>query len=85
MKQVITLRKSLRNVKSEGVISLFDSKSVGENYNLFDPTVMDEISKMKEKNIAVEILKKLMPNRWLYLNGPMSSNRRSFPIRLQNS
>ena len=48
------------SVQSDGVISLFDSKSVGENFNLFDPKVLDEISKMKEKNIAVEILKKLM-------------------------
>ena len=39
---------------------MFDSKSVGENFNIFDPAVLDEISKMKEKNIAVEILKKLM-------------------------
>ena len=31
-----------------------------ENISLFDPAVLDEISKMKEKNIAVEILKKLM-------------------------
>ncbi len=43
-------------VQSEGVISLFDSKkTAGENFNLFDPAVLEEISKMKEKNIAVEI------------------------------
>ena len=36
------------SIQSQGVISLFD------------PAVLDEISKMKEKNIAVEILKKLM-------------------------
>jgi len=48
------------SIQSEGVISLFDSKSAGENISLFDPAVLEEISKMKEKNIAVEILKKLM-------------------------
>lgn len=48
-------------VQSEGVINLFDSsKTGGENFSLFDPAVLDEISGMKEKNIAVEILKKLM-------------------------
>ena len=48
-------------VQSEGVINLFDSSKVGgESFNLFDPKVLDEISRMKEKNIAVEILKKLM-------------------------
>ena len=43
-------------VQSEGVINLFDSsKTGGENFSLFDPAVLDEISRMKEKNIAVEI------------------------------
>src|SRR5699024_11267276 len=42
------------------LISLFDSKASGENFSLFDPAIIEEISKMKEKNIAVEILKKLM-------------------------
>ncbi len=48
------------SIQSEGVISLFDSRSVGENFSLFDPSVLEEISKMKQKNIAVEILKKLL-------------------------
>ena len=55
------------SIQSQGVISLFDSKQADENISLFDPAVLDEISKMKEKNIAVEILKKLMAeqNNWL--------------------
>ena len=48
------------SIQSQDVISLFDSKKADENISLFDPAVLDEISKMKEKNIAVEILKKLM-------------------------
>ncbi len=48
------------SIQSEGVISLFDSRNVGENFSLFDPDVLEEISKMKQKNIAVEILKKLL-------------------------
>lgn len=48
-------------VQSEGVINLFDSSEmVGEEFSLFAPAVLDEIARMKEKNIAVEILKKLM-------------------------
>lgn len=48
-------------IQCNGVISLFDSsKAKGEIFSLFDPRVLDEISKMKEKNIAVEMLKKLM-------------------------
>ncbi|WP_297988415.1 type I restriction enzyme endonuclease domain-containing protein, partial [uncultured Oscillibacter sp.] len=48
------------SIQSEGVINLFDSKTVGERFNLFDPEVLEEIAKLKEKNIAVEILRKLM-------------------------
>ena len=57
-KQISDLLKA--SIQSEGVINLFDSKEHGENFSLFDPAVLEEISKMKEKNIAVEILKKLM-------------------------
>lgn len=48
------------SIQSEGVINLFDSKTHGENFSLFDPNILEEIAKMKEKNIAVEILRKLM-------------------------
>lgn len=45
-------------VKSEGVINLFSD--VKEEFSIFDPQLLNEIAKMKEKNIAVEILKKLL-------------------------
>jgi len=48
------------SIQSEGVISLFDSRNVGENFSLFEPNILEEISKMKQKNIAVEILRKLL-------------------------
>ena len=48
------------SIQSEGVINLFDSKEHGETFSLFDPSILEEISRMKEKNIAVEILKKLI-------------------------
>lgn len=48
------------SIQSDGVINLFDSQDVGERFSLFDPAVLEEIAKMKEKNIVVEILKKLM-------------------------
>ena len=46
------------SIKSEGVIDLFSDVDTG--FSLFDPKFLDEISKMKEKNIAVELLKKLI-------------------------
>ena len=48
------------SIQSEGVINLFESAQMGEKFSLFDPAVLEEISHMKEKNIAVEILRKLM-------------------------
>ena len=47
-----------QSVKSEGVINLFSD--VGEEFSLFDPKFLEELSKMKEKNLAVELLKKLI-------------------------
>lgn len=57
-KQINDLLKA--SIQSEGVINLFDSKTAGESFSLFDPHILEEIAKMKEKNIAVEILRKLM-------------------------
>lgn len=48
-----------QSIKSEGVINLFSTDTT-EGFSLFNPKFLDEISKMKEKNIAVEILKKLI-------------------------
>lgn len=48
------------SIRSEGVINLFESAKMGEKFSLFDPAVLEEISHMNEKNIAVEILRKLM-------------------------
>lgn len=46
------------SIKSEGVINLFSD--VQEEFSLFDPKFLDEIAHMKEKNLAVELLKKLI-------------------------
>lgn len=47
-----------QSIKSDGVINLFDG--VKEEFSLFDPKFLEEISNMKQKNLAVEILKKLI-------------------------
>jgi type I restriction enzyme R subunit len=46
------------SIHSEGVINLFSDVDTG--FSLFDPKFLEEISKMKERNLAVEILKKLL-------------------------
>lgn len=47
-----------QSIKSTGVINLFSD--VDGEFSLFDPKFLEEISKMKEKNLAVELLKKLI-------------------------
>ena len=46
------------SIKSEGVINLFSN--VESELSLFDPKFLEEIANMKEKNLAVELLKKLI-------------------------
>ena len=46
------------SIKSEGVINLFSD--VGTEFSLFDPKFLEEVANMKEKNLAVELLKKLI-------------------------
>ena len=47
-----------QSIKSDGVINLFSDKE--EEFSLFDPKFLEEISRMKEKNLAVELLKRLI-------------------------
>ena len=47
-----------QSIKSEGVINLFSD--IGEEISLFDPKFLQEVANMKEKNLAVELLKKLI-------------------------
>ena len=49
------------SIKSEGVINLFSD--VGTEFSLFDPKFLEEITNMKEKNLAVELLKKLIADQ----------------------
>lgn len=46
------------SVQSDGVINLFSD--IDKEFSLFDPKFLEEVSKMKEKNLAVELLKKLI-------------------------
>ena len=47
-----------QSIKSEGVINLF--QDIKEKFSLFSPKFLEEVAGMKEKNIAVELLKKLI-------------------------
>lgn len=47
-----------QSIKSDGVINLFSD--IKEEFSLFDPKFLADIAKMKEKNLAVELLRKLI-------------------------
>lgn len=46
------------SIQSEGVINLFSDAD--KEFSLFDPKFLEEVAKMKEKNLAVELLRKLI-------------------------
>lgn len=50
-----------QSIKSDGVINLFSD--IKEEFSLFDPKFLDEVSKMKERNLAVELLRKLIADQ----------------------
>ena len=47
-----------QSIKSDGVINLFSD--IKEEFSLFGPKFLEEVANMKEKNLAVELLKKLI-------------------------
>lgn len=49
------------SIQSEGVINLFSDAD--KEFSLFDPKFLEEVAKMKEKNLAVELLKKLIADQ----------------------
>ena len=59
----VTLWFITKNKKQKGKTLFIDARNMGhvsQNFSLFDPKFLEEISKMKEKNLAVELLKKLI-------------------------
>ena len=50
-----------QSIKSDGVINLFENRE--REFSLFDEGFIDEIRKMKQKNMAVHLLEKLLKER----------------------
>ena len=50
-----------QSVKSEGVINLF--QDAGKEFSLNDPAFLEELTKMKEKNISIQILENLLKDK----------------------
>lgn len=50
-----------QSIKSEGVINLF--QNIGMEFSLNAPAFLEELSKMKEKNISIQILENLLKDK----------------------
>ncbi|MDV0445535.1 hypothetical protein MmiAt1_11180 [Methanimicrococcus sp. At1] len=72
-----------QSIKSEGVINLFSD--VQKEFSLFDTEFLLEISKMKERNLAVEMLKKLIADQIRYYQRTNLVKSEKFSVLLQNS
>lgn len=49
------------SIKSDGVINLFSD--IKEEFSLFDPKFLQDVANMKEMNLAIELLKRLISNQ----------------------
>lgn len=70
-----------QSVKSGGVIDLFEG--VNEEFSLFDPRFLEEVSKMKHKNLAVELLKRLLEEQIFVYRRTNVVKSEKFSDRLQ--
>ncbi len=70
-----------QSIKSDGVINLFSD--FDEEFSLFDPKFLDEISRMKEKNLARELLYNLLEGqiKWYQKTNYVKSQKYSEFLR----
>lgn len=71
------------SIKSDGVINLFSD--VKEEFSIFDPKFLEEVSKMKEKNFAVELLKKLIAEQVVVYKRTNVVKSEKFSERIQRA
>ena len=57
------------SIKSEGVLNLFSD--VDKNFHCLIQKFLEEISRMKEKTLTVELLKNLFRSRFRFIVTPM--------------
>ena len=69
------------SIKSDGVINLFSD--IKEEFSIFDPKFLEEVSKMKEKNLAVELLKKLIAEQVIVYQRTNVVKSEKFSERIQ--
>lgn len=71
------------SIKSDGVINLF--QDANSEFSIFDPNFLQEIANMKEKNLAVELLKKLIAEQVVVYKHTNVVKSEKFSEILQNA
>ena len=71
------------SIHSDGVINLF--QDANGDFSLFDPNFLQEIANMKEKNLAVELLKKLITEQVVVYQHTNVVNSEKFSEILQQA
>jgi type I restriction enzyme R subunit len=70
-----------QSIKCEGVINLFDGAK--EDFSLFDPKFLEEIARMSEKNLAAELLRKLISEQVRVFNRTDTVQAEKFSERMK--
>ncbi|NLJ71186.1 MAG: type I restriction endonuclease subunit R [Clostridiaceae bacterium] len=71
-----------QSIHSDGVINLFQDFDKG--FSIFDPLFLEKIAKMKQKNLSIELLNKLLQDEIIiYTRGDIVKGR-EFSERLKN-
>ena len=72
-----------QSIKSSGVINLFSD--ISQAFSLFSPGFLEDIAKMKERNLAVELLKRLLAEQVSIYKGRNFVKSEKFSKMLQQT
>ncbi len=70
-----------QSIQSQGVINLFSD--IQKGFSLFDPQFLEEVANMKQKNLAVELLKKLIAEQLVVYKRSNVVKAQQFSERIQ--
>lgn len=70
-----------QSIKSEGIINLFSDSE--EEFSIFDENFLNEVSHMKTKNLAAELLKKLLSEQIIIFKRTNIVQAEKFSKRMQ--
>lgn len=72
-----------QSIKSDGILNLFTDQ--GEEFSLFDVKVLEDVAKMKEKNLSYELLKRLIADQIRVYKRTNVVKSEEFSIMLQRT